>query len=120
MSSNRNRRLVVWHRDDKTCWICKKIIEWDEMTLDHVIPLSKGGARGLHNCKAAHGSCNTERGNALPPPGMGALRRVRVRKPRPRGPVLHHITNQSVIDERIALQKRDEERIALQKRDEPS
>lgn len=34
-------------------------------TVDHVIPLSKGGSRGASNCRAAHFACNSRKGNKL-------------------------------------------------------
>lgn len=33
-------------------------------TVDHVVPLSKGGAPGMGNSKLAHRYCNSVRGNA--------------------------------------------------------
>lgn len=36
------------------------------VTLDHVIPLSRGGADEIDNTVACHYTCNMEKGNKLP------------------------------------------------------
>lgn len=36
-------------------------------TVDHVVPLSRGGTNGLHNRKPAHRWCNGRKGNAENP-----------------------------------------------------
>lgn len=53
------------------CWWCRKPIDLglparhgDSWTLDHIIPLSKGGApEDPANLRPAHRSCNSRRGN---------------------------------------------------------
>lgn len=59
-------RAVVLERDDWTCHICGRPIPkdtiWPEVeyaTLDHVIPLNKGGEHSYANVKAAHNLCNS-------------------------------------------------------------
>lgn len=37
-----------------------------DMTIDHVTPLSKGGADDTTNYRLAHSRCNAEKGNAMP------------------------------------------------------
>jgi 5-methylcytosine-specific restriction endonuclease McrA len=62
----------------QVCWICGHLIDktlpaTDPMsfTVDHVIPLSRGGpARDLALLRAAHRRCNSRRGNQL---GFGPL-----------------------------------------------
>jgi hypothetical protein len=84
------------------------------MTLDHVVPKSKGGKGNVENLKTACGPCNNKRGNGDPRPPKKHNKRKHKSKPRServRGPVMGHITNDSVreilsTDERIALQKR--------------
>lgn len=36
------------------------------MTIDHIIPLSRGGANEYHNAQPAHSLCNHLKGNLLP------------------------------------------------------
>lgn len=46
------------------CGICgKPITNMKEVTIDHIVPISKGGLTTLENCRLAHLRCNQERGN---------------------------------------------------------
>lgn len=55
------RLLLRRHGHD--CWLCGKHIEHADMTLDHVIPLSRGGKTTPGNLRLAHAKCNVRRGN---------------------------------------------------------
>lgn len=49
------------------CAICgKPITNMNDITIDHIIPLSKGGMTTLENCQLAHFECNQEKANDLP------------------------------------------------------
>jgi len=61
----------VYERDNWTCHICDMRINkatsnvWPKPTsptVDHVIPLAKGGEHSYANCKAAHLCCNMRKG----------------------------------------------------------
>lgn len=47
-------------------------------TVDHVIPLSKGGSRGMHNLKVACERCNRHKAASLPAPEVIAAIRVKM------------------------------------------
>lgn len=48
------------------CPICgRRIYKNDELSIDHTIPLSKGGEDKIKNMKAAHLSCNLKKGDNL-------------------------------------------------------
>lgn len=60
----------VHARDDWTCKLCLLPIDpeiaWpDPMSpsVDHVIPLSRGGAHAMHNVQSAHLGCNSSKGD---------------------------------------------------------
>jgi DNA-directed RNA polymerase subunit RPC12/RpoP len=60
----------IFERDKWICGICKKQIDkklrWPHMmsaSIDHVVPLSEGGAHGRANCRASHWKCNSLRSN---------------------------------------------------------
>lgn len=64
--------LEVFERDEWICHICKKLIDrtlrgdhWWRATLDHIIPLSKGGTHTYDNVAACHWRCNMVKGNKL-------------------------------------------------------
>ena len=56
-------RRAVFARDDWTCQYCGAR---SNLTVDHVIPRSKGGASSWDNIVASCAPCNLRKGNALP------------------------------------------------------
>lgn len=56
---------AIYERDAGICQLCKKPVEREKMTLDHVVPLSKGGAHTFGNLQLAHRSCNSSKGAKL-------------------------------------------------------
>ena len=64
------RRLAnqVLGRYGSTCWLCGKPIDLTAsrrsplgLTVDHVVPRSKGGTDDITNLRPAHHHCNTSR-----------------------------------------------------------
>lgn len=47
------------------CWLCGRPIT-GTVSVDHVIPRSKGGSDDLDNCRPSHLECNVRRGNRTP------------------------------------------------------
>ena len=46
------------------CALCgKPITNMKDCTIDHIIPISKGGLTTIENCQLAHRECNLIRGN---------------------------------------------------------
>jgi len=45
----------------RECYICGRALCDKQLTIDHVIPLSKGGAHTLHNLRPACRSCNSRK-----------------------------------------------------------
>jgi 5-methylcytosine-specific restriction endonuclease McrA len=68
-------RRAVFARDDWTCQYCGSR---SSLTVDHVIPRSKGGASSWENIVASCAPCNRRKGNALPrQAGMRLLKQPR-------------------------------------------
>jgi 5-methylcytosine-specific restriction endonuclease McrA len=63
----RNRARAVVERHGETCWLCHRSIADGELTMDHVVPRSKGGRATRDNLRPAHAECNVKRGNGPPP-----------------------------------------------------
>jgi len=56
-------KVNLYIRDLYTCQYCNTPYTKNNLTLDHVIPLSKGGKTRWENIVAACGPCNTRKGN---------------------------------------------------------
>jgi 5-methylcytosine-specific restriction endonuclease McrA len=56
------RNVLV--RDGFTCAYCG--LQDNKMTMDHIIPKSRGGSSSFENCVACCRSCNTQKGNRTP------------------------------------------------------
>ena len=64
-------RVQLWDRShtckyDKCPFPNKEIVCFDEATLDHIVPRSKGGRTRLSNLQLMHGPCNTKKSNKMP------------------------------------------------------
>ncbi len=65
----------VFLRDASTCQYCGKKCSSKELTIDHVIPVSKQGPENWNNVVAACRRCNQKKGNRTPASaGMPLLR----------------------------------------------
>jgi 5-methylcytosine-specific restriction endonuclease McrA len=72
-------RRAVFARDDWTCQYCGSR---NQLTVDHVIPRSKGGGSTWDNIVAACAPCNRRKGDALPrQAGMTLARAPRTPNP---------------------------------------
>lgn len=52
-------REVIVLRDNSTCYLCGRILTLDEITIDHVMPLARGGSHTMDNLRVACGPCNS-------------------------------------------------------------
>jgi 5-methylcytosine-specific restriction endonuclease McrA len=72
-------RKNILLRDRYTCQFCGRVLPASELTLDHVIPRSRGGHTDWDNLVACCHSCNNMKGDRLPDESGLKLRR----QPRP-------------------------------------
>lgn len=64
-STRRIRRRLHRSQGDKCCW-CEEPLTLETSTLDHIVPLARGGTNGTDNfCLACEG-CNHDRGHDMP------------------------------------------------------
>jgi len=63
----------VLYRDEFTCQYCGKTR--GKLTIDHVIPKSKGGKSTFENCVASCKPCNNTKGNRTPREAKMPLRK---------------------------------------------
>jgi len=66
-------RNVVLERDNWTCHLCNDPIPTDlkwphplSASMDHVIPLARGGSHTYENVQSAHLTCNISKGARIP------------------------------------------------------
>lgn len=45
------------------CFVCQKHVKEGNATLEHIIPLSKGGSNDIENLSISHYQCNKARGS---------------------------------------------------------
>jgi 5-methylcytosine-specific restriction endonuclease McrA len=64
--------IDVFERDGWNCWLCGHPTDRTQVhpqpmapTVDHVIPISKGGEHSMANCRCAHSTCNVKKNNKL-------------------------------------------------------
>lgn len=55
----------IFLRDHYTCAYCHEIFDSDDLTIDHIIPTSKGGQNNWYNVTTACYDCNTKKGNSV-------------------------------------------------------
>ncbi len=72
-------RKNILLRDRNTCQFCGKIFAASELTLDHVVPRSRGGRSSWENLVASCYQCNNRKGDRTPEEAGIKL----VRRPRP-------------------------------------
>jgi len=72
-------RKNILMRDRYTCQYCQQALNSGELTLDHVIPRSRGGETTWENLVACCNPCNNRKGNRTPDEAGMKLQRV----PRP-------------------------------------
>lgn len=58
-------RDFIRERDNGVCHICTRWVSVHEESLDHVIPLARGGTHTADNLKLAHKVCNSRKGDRL-------------------------------------------------------
>ena len=82
-----NRSNIIW-RDKNQCQYCANYFPDDKLTMDHVVPKSRGGDNSWENLVAACMKCNQKKGSrTIKESGM-----IPLRKPfRPKASILRTI-----------------------------
>lgn len=69
---SQSKRQRVYERDNFECQLCGKPVIEEELTLDHIVPLSKGGSSWITNLQTAHYACNQTKADEEPADGEGS------------------------------------------------
>jgi len=59
-------RANIYARDKNTCPYCNSVFRSEELTFDHVIPVSRGGTKSWENIVTACIDCNRKKGGQTP------------------------------------------------------
>ncbi len=71
-------RKNILMRDRNTCQFCAQVMPAAELTLDHIVPRSRGGESSWENLVTCCHRCNNRKGDRLPDEaGMRLLRQPR-------------------------------------------
>ena len=73
---SKEERRMVYNRAGGCCKLCGQRLLLEDMTLDHIVPLSMGGRDELGNLQAAHRECNQFKSNILPEEFLGRVAEV--------------------------------------------
>lgn len=65
-SFSKTTRQTIYHNSNCTCQICGKPITFEEFTIDHIIPLAKGGTNEMSNLQSSCFRCNRIKSDVLP------------------------------------------------------
>ena len=59
------KRAELWAKS-RICGICNKELPGiDRCTIDHIVPVSRGGTNDLSNLQLTHNKCNNVKGNMM-------------------------------------------------------
>ena len=64
----KNKKNQLLQKYESRCFWCGDHFSLEELTLDHLDPISKGGSNSLENLRLACLPCNHSRGNSPYPP----------------------------------------------------
>ena len=72
-TGDRNR---IYNKNKGRCAICGEFVPCNDFTIDHIIPLAKGGTNELDNLQCACRTCNVMKQDILPQDLMVKLRQI--------------------------------------------
>ena len=85
ISMSPTRKNIYW-RDKYTCQYCGEQYKYRQLSLDHVVPKSRGGDRGWLNLVTSCQDCNQKKGDKTPSEASMKL----IREP--------HVPNANIVD----------------------
>ena len=59
-------RKIIYDNADGRCALCGRKINFEDMTLDHIVPLDKNGEDSINNLQSACLACNRFKANIRP------------------------------------------------------
>lgn len=75
-SFSAEERSAVYSKSEGHCAICGEFVPYTKYTIDHIIPLAKGGSNDISNLQCACGVCNRIKQDILPQDLMEKLTKI--------------------------------------------
>lgn len=75
----------VYNKTEGHCAICGEFVPYTDFTVDHIIPLAKGGSNDLSNLQCSCGVCNRIKQDILPEDLMKKLTGIMIYQIRQKG-----------------------------------
>jgi CRISPR/Cas system Type II protein with McrA/HNH and RuvC-like nuclease domain len=66
MSVNKSTKKYIYFRDMKKCFFCSKKLKFNQISLDHYLPSSKGGTDDVFNMVLSCDKCNINKRDTVP------------------------------------------------------
>ena len=63
---NPDERKIIYAKSKGRCTLCGRFMNFDDFTVDHIVPLSKGGSNNINNLQATCRVCNNIKQDILP------------------------------------------------------
>ena len=63
---NKTTRKEVYRKSEGHCMLCGKFVDYEDFTVDHIIPLAKGGTNDISNLQCTCKRCNTIKQDIMP------------------------------------------------------
>ena len=63
---DKTTRKSIYNNSGCRCQICGRLITYDDFTIDHIIPLAKGGTNNMSNLQSSCVRCNSIKADVLP------------------------------------------------------
>lgn len=73
---SQTKRNIIYNKNKGRCAICGQFIPYNEFTVDHIIPLAKGGTNSEENLQCACKVCNLIKQDILPQDLMEKLTQI--------------------------------------------
>lgn len=62
VQKKKKKKYLVFEKDNYTCCFCGSKLQ---LTIDHIVPKSKGGTNAIENLQTLCNSCNNKKGDTL-------------------------------------------------------
>lgn len=73
---SKQERKIIYDKSNGRCELCGQRLSLENMTLDHIIPISMGGKDDMNNLQASCFACNQFKGNILPDDFMDRIIKI--------------------------------------------